>query len=251
MKFYSLYADIDDKIFNGLKPYDSIREIAVSEFDGEGITKTFSCKINKSSAEKTELPFFCEAWEKIKPIIFNKTVIMFDANFTISVILRTFDYLINKNIPKTKPQEKYFPNLLTELKAIRFDFICLSLVLRRLFNDLPDNKLYNLCKTLNINYENNAENNSKAIITLLNKVIDTVGTNDLLELKQLSGITLGQLMKNEFMNKPTMSKINEVSFDNGLISYENNYKYFYPCLPITDDNAFRTFDFNSLKANKE
>lgn len=233
MNFLTMYADIDENVFIGkIKPYDSIKSISISKFNENKLVNTYSWDIAPSTKTKGLLPYLHEAWEEIQPIIFNKTVIMFDANFTIQTIIQTFEYLINKTIPNTKPAERYFPDLLQKLKEIRFDYMCLSLIIRRIFKDSPSNKLSDLCKSANIDFNFTSKGYSQAIGALLNYVLEKTNTYSLIELKHLSGITLGQVMKN--------ISLRENSQSGKIIEYD---KYYYSCLPITDKELFRKYDF--------
>lgn len=232
--FLTMYVEVDENIFTGkIKVYDSIKAISISEYKDNEPINTYCWEVSPSSKLKDNAKYLHEVWEEIQPIIFNKTVIIFDANFAIRTIIETFKYLINKSIPNTEPVERCFPELLKKLKAIRFDFMCLSLIIRRLFKDSPSNKLFEICKVANIDYGITAEEHSMALGSLLYYVITKTKASSLLELKHLSGITLGQVTKN-------ISKKESTVHPNKIIEYD---KYYYPCVAITDEEIFRKYSF--------
>ena len=181
--------------------------------------------ITQSSEERTDKLYLHEAWREINDLVFNKTVIMYDANFTVSTIIRTFKYLKDKTIPNTDPEEKYFPNLIKELKAIRFDYMCLSLIYRRLYKDVP-NKLLDLCSATGINFGSAPINHSIAIGKIFLNAVYETGCTNLMEIKHIAGITLGQVISNQHI-KPTSA----------------GSEYYFPCLPITDEEIFRKYNF--------
>ncbi len=231
MNFITLYADIDEGIFSkAVKPHDAIKGISLSEYSNSNLINTYYWKIAPSGSDKSSLPYLHEAWEEIEPIIFNKTVIMYDANFTVSTIIKTFEYLLNKTIPNTKPAQRYFPGLLKVLKSIRFDYMCLSLIYRRAFNNSP-NKLSELCKAVNINFSNDIKKRSVILGDLLLYAADKTNCSSLMDMKHICGITLGQFTKNQSL---------KVNNSGEIIEYD---KYYYPCVPITDDEIFRKYDF--------
>lgn len=232
MNYLTMFVDIDEDIFtHKIKPYDSIKSISISEFNKNELVNTYFWEIAPSSKSENLLPYLHKVWEQIQPLVFNKTVIMYDANFTISTIIKTFEYLINKTKPNTKPAERYFPNLLQKLKEIKFDYLCLSLVFRRLFTDLPSSKLYDICKYINIDYGNTPLENAKALGELFIYIVNKLNCNDIMDLKHLSGVTLGQLAKNISLKESN-------SQTGKIIEYD---KYYYPCLSITDEEIFRKY----------
>lgn len=228
-----MYAYIDENVFIGkINPYDSIKSISISEFNENKLVNTYSWDIAPSSKTKGLFPYLHEAWEEIHPLIFNKTVVLYDANYTVSTIIRTFNYLINKTVPKTKPVERCFPELLQNLKAIKFDYICLSLICRRLFKDLPSNKINEICKYVNINFGSSSKEISISLGELFIYVSKIIECNTIIDIKHMAGITLGQLAKNISLKENKKQ-------ENQIIEYD---KYYYPCLPITDTEIFRKFN---------
>lgn len=232
MNYLTMFVDIAEDIFtHKIKPYDSIKSISISEFNKNELVNTYFWEIAPSSKSENLLPYLHEVWEDIQPLIFNKTVIMFDANFTVEIIIKTFEYLINKTKPKTKPAERYFPNLLPKLQAIRFDFMCLSLICRRLFKDLHSNKLYNICEYVNIAYGKTSQEHSEALGKLFLYVINKLNCKSFIDLKHLSGITLGQIARNISLRESKTQ-------DGKIIEYD---KYYYPCVAITDEEIFKKY----------
>ncbi len=230
--FLTMYVEIDENIFTGkIKIYDSIKAISISEYKDNAPINTYCWEVSPSSKLKDNTKYLHEVWEDIQPLIFNKTVIMFDANFTVEIIIKTFEYLINKTKPKTKPAERYFPNLLPKLQAIRFDFMCLSLICRRLFKNLPSNKLYNICEYVNIAYGKTSQEHSEALGKLFLYVINKLNCKSFIDLKHLSGITLGQIARNISLRESKTQ-------DGKIIEYD---KYYYPCVAITDEEIFKKY----------
>lgn len=244
MKFYSLYVEIDNKFFNNKKSYNSIKEISICEYNS-GISFTKSYKVGESSKTKNNYPYFHEIWQEIEPMLFNQTVLMFDGNFITTTIFKTFEYLSKKTISK-ESTALLFPELETKMKNVRFDYICLSLVIRRLFNDLPYNTLPEICSEMGLNCTS-AEEAAQAICNLTVQILEITKSDNFIDLKHNSGITMGQIMRNEFTNITIPGDDPKNKFNDKVIGYEKYHKFYYPCLPITEDERYRIYDFNELK----
>lgn len=233
MNFCTLYADIDQKALAGkAKPYDAISKITVCEYINSTLSYTKTWDIEKSSAKRSDLPYFHEAWREINSVLFNKTVIMFDANYTTATIVATYKYLTAKTVPGSSPDKKTelaFPGLMKEFTAIKFDYLCLSLLLRRLIKNLPSNKLDNLCSVTGIDFGTTTQQHAQAIGSLFLKLCHITDIADIMSLKHLAGITLGQLTYTSYL-KTTGKEVADYN------------KCYVPCLPITEEQIFKKFE---------
>ncbi len=270
MKFYTLYADIDEEAaFSEKEKHNSIKKIAISEFvDGE-LTFTKSWDVEKSSNGQRQLgkKYLNEVFQEINPIIFNSSVVIFDANFTVSLIFLTYKYLANKSekIDGEQKTKILFPGLAKELRNIKFDYVCLSLLYRRLFFEIPSIKLSELCDECCPIQDKTAENYSKAVGELFLKIGKIADVDNMTDLKHLAGVTLGQATNNsaiaDFLSgveykrrKNTGTEVEkkdrkktdiEVEEENKLLN--NKIICYTPCVPITGDTSFRKFDFASVR----
>jgi hypothetical protein len=190
-----------------------------------------------------------ECWNEIEPYLFNTTVIVFLGNFAIEHLVKTHESIstarVNNpeydpehpddSIPKTLVK---FPDAFSDClhNYIRFDYLCIFELLNRLYID--DNKrpaINNfdmLCQSVGISLLDK----SKAVATgeLFIKILNSVGATDILELKHLAGITFGEVCRNIVHRDKPNEKGEVPEYD----------KMFRPCLPITEDAAFRKFTFD-------
>ncbi len=219
-----------------------------------------------SPTDTENKPSIYDIWEEIENTLYNKMVIAYIANHTFSCLISSFNYFrniwMNNNLCKGKSKKN----------ALNCEFICLWQVLNRLFIKLRTNSLDELCNFFTDSQKNNLGiNNDLKIEFIFSKVLKYFNINNFIPLKHLAGITIGQVhtykISKNLVIKTLLKQIQEevsiycdesvsLSLDKIINILEQNkntpkiykdyFQEYYPCLPITETEEFRKYDFTDL-----
>ena len=246
-----IYADIEE-----INKKKIIHNLTIFELNSQ---KNNFDKIYDKTEENTEGIDIYEEWEKIEMALHNKTALIFYANYFVDTLITLFNSKRAKFVQEQSKIDKS-KRIPAKKNNLRFDFVCMDLVFRRVFTDYSGHEMKDTINSLD---------NKALIPNILNFFFVFLRINTLQELKHISGITLGQsipykisrkisidtifnIIENDFQELQTNEEylkskkfVESINVENQKIYIESE-NYFYPCLPITETEVFRNYDFKKF-----